>query len=350
MESLANTVFGREADLRVHSTILDIIILWHPDDEIGGAVCNALMDHYHSDRFSGFAGSAIEVFGHSLPFPGEREQPAPIITRQGTVGSDAGSLFEDPAPYTVILPVIGENLIRETGEEDSNWSTYLDSLLELRTTVDKEADPSVLILPLFPEQSLDYSNNPRIGRLLERQGLSITSVSSAEVPAAPSSLDVGALARDLGQAIIQTLLNSSKDERLTIFISHARADIPRTESGAPSSSGVLELTKTVIQKTHLADFVDAQDIQPGDDWDAKIRQKAGSGALLMVRTDHYSIREWTQWEVLSAKRAQVPIVCLSALENGEERGSFLLDHVPTIPFVSRKERRKDPLRTRSPAH
>lgn len=50
----------------------------------------------------------------------------------------------------------------------------------------------------------------------------------------------------------------------------------------------------------------------------------------MVRTDSYSSREWTQREVFEAKQAGMPIVCLSALNAGESRGSFLLDHVPTI--------------------
>lgn len=50
----------------------------------------------------------------------------------------------------------------------------------------------------------------------------------------------------------------------------------------------------------------------------------------MVRTDSYSSREWTQREVFEAKQAGMPIVCLSALNAGEPRGSFLLDHVPTI--------------------
>ena len=52
----------------------------------------------------------------------------------------------------------------------------------------------------------------------------------------------------------------------------------------------------------------------------------------MVRTDSYSSREWTQWEVFEAKQAGMPIVCLSALSAGESRGSFLLDPVPTVAY------------------
>ena len=52
----------------------------------------------------------------------------------------------------------------------------------------------------------------------------------------------------------------------------------------------------------------------------------------MVRTDHYSCREWTQREVLEAKKAEMPVVCLSALTEGEQRDSSLLDHVPTVAY------------------
>ena len=55
--------------------------------------------------------------------------------------------------------------------------------------------------------------------------------------------------------------------------------------------------------------------------------------MLMVRTDRYASREWTQREVLVAKQHDVPIVGLLALSEGEARGSFLMDSVPTVPLL-----------------
>ena len=43
-------------------TVLDIYVVWHPCDRAGQEVFNELVTHYHSERFSGLAGSAIEVF------------------------------------------------------------------------------------------------------------------------------------------------------------------------------------------------------------------------------------------------------------------------------------------------
>jgi len=143
----------------------------------------------------------------------------------------------------------------------------------------------------------------------------------------------GELTRDLGQAIIQTLLKEpKKQDRLHIFISHSRADIPKKDKENITPTGVVSKVQSWIGKTKLADFVDIRDIQPGDDWNKGIIEQVRSGALLMVRTDHYSCREWTQREVLEAKKAEMPVVCLSALTEGEQRGSFLLDHVPTVAY------------------
>ena len=143
----------------------------------------------------------------------------------------------------------------------------------------------------------------------------------------------GELTRDLGQAIIQTLLKEPKrQDRLHIFISHSRSDIPKKDKENITPTGVVSKVRSWIGKTKLADFVDIRDIQPGDNWNTEIVEQVQSGALLMVRTDHYSCREWTQREVLEAKKAEMPVVCLSALTEGEQRGSFLLDHVPTVAY------------------
>lgn len=143
----------------------------------------------------------------------------------------------------------------------------------------------------------------------------------------------GELTRDLGQAIIQTLLKEPKrQDRLHIFISHSRSDIPKKDKENITTTGVVSKVRSWIGKTKLADFVDIRDIQPGDDWNTEIIEQVQSGALLMVRTDHYSCREWTQREVLEAKKAEMPVVCLSALTEGEQRDSSLLDHVPTVAY------------------
>ncbi|UPT64477.1 MAG: toll/interleukin-1 receptor domain-containing protein [Hyphomonadaceae bacterium JAD_PAG50586_4] len=82
----------------------------------------------------------------------------------------------------------------------------------------------------------------------------------------------------------------------------------------------------------MQEFFDASDLQPGEDWDAEIRSKAATSALLAIRTDLYPSREWCQREMLIAKQTGMPIVIMDALGHAEERGSFLMDHVPRVPI------------------
>lgn len=56
-------------------TVLDIYVVWHPRDHAGKEVFNELVTHYHSEHFSGLAGSAIEVFSRSLPLTPESVPP-----------------------------------------------------------------------------------------------------------------------------------------------------------------------------------------------------------------------------------------------------------------------------------
>jgi hypothetical protein len=98
-----------------------------------------------------------------------------------------------------------------------------------------------------------------------------------------------------------------------------------------SVSALVEVIRKVVGDTRLNDFFDASDIQPNEDWAPVIEAAAATGALLAVRTDLYSSRQWCQREVLTAKRFGMPVVVLDALTDGEERGSFLMDHVPRTP-------------------
>ena len=315
-------------------TVLDIYVVWHPKDKCGRDVFERLVNHYHSEHFSGLAGSAIEVFSRSYPRTTGCDAPAPIPTRCGTVDTTADDVqarYQDSAsgtasPFTVIIPVIGRHMIKASEDRHSAWSRYLKSLDTLRESASSAATPSVLIFPIIGAKGLDTSA-PFVKPLANYQG----PVIGEEAYAA------GEVTRGVGQAIIQHLLwhqagmdSISSGTRLRIFVSHAQADIPETDRTGRTAMGVTTRVRNQIHRTHLLPFFDVHDLQTGEKWNEAIREHARTSALLMVRTDHYSSREWTQWEVYEAKRAGVPIVCLSALKAGESRGSFLLDHVPTI--------------------
>ena len=87
-----------------------------------------------------------------------------------------------------------------------------------------------------------------------------------------------------------------------------------------------------IADTHLLPYFDESDLQPGSDWEKELRTNAASSSLMPIRTDLYAGREWCQREILIAKQADMPIVTLNAVRRAEERGSFLMDHVPVVGF------------------
>ena len=314
-------------------SVLDIFVVWHPADSEGESICDRLFQHYHSDAFAGLAGSAVEVYGRSRPLVGNNDLPAPIVTVDGIVGNKERALNVDPAQYSVILPFIDENLIRASIKDEPRWEDYLGDIARLQSKC-RQQNFRTLVLPILPKVVPDYSNSPIIAALMNRQGVNQGHIGNLNAFNKKHSIaSEGELTRDLGQAIIQTLLKEpKKQDRLHIFISHSRSDIPKKDKKNITPTGVVSKVQSWIGKTKLADFVDIRDIQPGDDWNKGIIEQVRSGALLMVRTDHYSCREWTQREVLEAKKAEMPVVCLSALTEGEQRGSFLLDHVPTVAY------------------
>ena len=119
-------------------------------------------------------------------------------------------------------------------------------------------------------------------------------------------------------------------ERLTVFISHTKRH--RVEEEPDYVDELLDRVRKAISDTHLGAYFDTVDLQPGANWEQELRSQAASSALLAVRTDLYASREWCQREFLIAKRAGMPIVTLNGVYRAEERGSFLMDHVPSVGY------------------
>lgn len=313
--------------------ILDIFVIWHPKDTEGSLIYNALLKHYHSKTFAGLAENAIEVYGRTssnVLNNNTNTTILPIFTTDGTIGPDHINYTKDIAKHSTILVFIGEHLVRSSLQTGNEWHSYLSDVLKIQHRSSRE-NSRTLILPILPTHLPDYSNSPIISKLLDRQGISQGNVgllknSIGRLPAASN----GELMRDLGQAIIQNLLiRSNQQKRLQIFVSHSRSDIPKDDLNDIYPQGVAAKVRAWADKTKLGHFF--HDLQPGDPWDESIRQQVRNGALLMVRTEQYSRREWTQWEVLEAKRSNTPIVCLDAATETQQ-GSFIFDNVPRITY------------------
>ncbi len=281
--------------------ILDIYVVWHPGDEAGRQVFDRLHTHFHSTTYSGLAGGAIEIYPRSAGWRSSGAAPRPLILP----GSDALPLA---AQLVAVVPVLGARLMRAV-QADGDWAAYIRQIAA-------SGSDSVAVLPV-PVPGVNLG------------GSALASVLGARQTAPRDSLDVvGLLERSIAQTVAQ--LASGSSERIRVFISHTK-HLSAAEQALEGPGPLYETVRSVIGTTQLADFFDAHDLQTGGEWARVLDESASTSSLLMVRTDRYAGREWTQREVLMGKRHDVPIVGLIALTEGEERGSFLMDHVPTVP-------------------
>lgn len=284
--------------------VLDVFVVWHPDDVLGEEMLSWVSEHFRSTAFSGLAGGAVEVYGRSVGWVSPETAP-----RDLGINSPLGGLLP-AAQFNAIVPVLGVNLARAVRDDDT-WATYINEIVQL----DQVDHVGVYPLRIPDAEISDSALAAAVGSL---QALPEESLAS--------SADLG---RELCQAIAQRVeADMGGDARVRVFISHTKHD--SLEEADQEGPPLFATVRDVIAQTRLSAFFDAQDLQPGTQWETVLDANASNCALLMVRTDKYAGREWTQREVLAAKLHDVPIVGMYALNAGEERGSFLMDHVPSV--------------------
>ncbi len=284
--------------------ILDVFVVWHPVDTIGAKRFAEIHEHFHSPAFSGLAGGAVEVYARSEPWDTGAAPRALGIDMPLCEGLPS-------AQFNAIVPIIDTGLLRAVADSADVWNAYLREIAAIVRS------SGVGVYPVVAE-GLQWGRSA----LYEILG---------DIQTLPSTVnaDPGIFARELGQAITQRIKREKNlPTRLTVFVSHTKRQ--SAEEAARSGPPIFERVRNHIQQSHLSGFFDAQDIQPGGDWENTLQDSAASNALLMIRTDLYAARDWTQREVHTAKRSGMPVVCMYALTSGEERGSFLMDHVPSV--------------------
>ncbi len=290
--------------------VLELYVVWHPDDRKGAKVANEFFEHFHGSAFTGLIGEAIEVFVRSQGWRSKDDAPRPIPSEQDPLPNGV-----EPAQFVAIVPLMGTGMAAGVESSAGPWYSYIEKMVQSAEEMSER-------IGLFP-YLLDPGavDGTVLGALLNPyQRIAVS-------PLDPDGESEETLrCRDLAQGVAQLL--SKEEGRLTVFISHTKHHLP---TPAEETAELIALVRQVVADTRLREFFDASDIQPGRDWGAELRSKAATSALVAIRTDLYSSREWCQREILLAKNAGMPIVTMDALQSGEERGSFLMDHVPRIP-------------------
>jgi hypothetical protein len=291
--------------------ILEIYVLWHPEDRQGQRVADALLDHFRGTTYSGLVGGAVEVYVRSAGWERRGGPPRPLpFVAELPRGLPRARL-------TAVVPVLGTRLSRAVAD-DPEWAAYI------RTTCDvARTDKTVRVFPLCPHPTA-----------LEHSVLSELVPRRAYLPAHCVD-DPAALCRELAHAIA-SMIGDPLEDRLQVFISHTKRHTPYDK--ADEVTRLLNVVREVIaRRTRLAAFFDESDIPAGSDWYQKLLDEVRSSALLIIRTDMYAAREWCQREVLEAKRQGMPMVTLYAVRQLEERGSFVMDHMASVPLRGEAE-------------
>lgn len=289
--------------------VLEIYVIWHPGDIDGLGIAQEFVDHFHGTVFSGLIGGGIEVYARSAGWQSADDAPRPVPVRE-----DSSPYGVQQAQFLALVPVLG-NRLSAAVQTAGPWQSYIRELAAAQAADSQRVG-------LFP-YLLDGGaiDGTVLGQVFGKyHRIAANAVGDGDT--------VQALrCRDLSQGMAQ-LLARTAGERLTAFISHTK----RSPSGEEENvESLISTVRDLIRSTHLREFFDASDLQPGQDWELELRDKAATSALLAIRTDLYPSREWCQREMMIAKREGMPVIIIDALGEAEERGSFLMDHVPRVP-------------------
>lgn len=290
--------------------VLEIFIVWHPNDVDAHQPAEAIFAHFSGGlAFSGVIGGGIQVSLRSAGWGGAGSAPRPVYMD----GNRAPNGIH-PASFVAVVPLLGIEMAAEVERTDSSWHHFVAVIKEAQM----QAQERFGVFPCLI--SSHATDGTRLGEILG--GYQSISVNEQD----QNSGGFSALCRDLTQGIAQ-LISPGKKSRLTAFISHTKR---HSHTEGEDVDGLINLVREVIRNTRLKDFFDANDLQPGMDWDAELKEKSRTSAMLAIRTDLYSSREWCQREVAIAKTHGMPVIMMDAIGRGEGRGSFLMDHVPRI--------------------
>jgi hypothetical protein len=297
----------------VQPPVIETYVVWHPEDRIGEAIADQLVDHFHGTAFTGLVGGAMEIYvrSHGWRFPADAPRPIPVPSRPPPRGLGQALL-------TAVVPVIGTELAAAVQHRNGAWFDYLTELVKARN----QHPERVGIFPLVTDPAAAHGT--ALADILGRFHGVGRGRSAPDEPVSERRC------RDLAQGIAQFLggLSGSSDGRLTVFISHTTKVGDDDEPG--EMADLVAQVRAVVGQTRLNDFFSTNALRVGHDWSSELTAHAATSALLALRTDLYASRPWCQREMLVAKCAGMPVIMLDALGYGEERGSFLMDHVPRV--------------------
>ena len=278
-----------------------LYVVWHPDYSRGTDIAEVLREHFGSDRYRRVEGGAgLRVMFRSTAAPGTQ---IPIPVDWNSAGT------------TAVVTLLDSALVA-----DPAWTGYVRELAEQAAASGDhsrvfpvEMEGGVLSVGL-EEQALRWvrwegDNEQREQRLVRDLTYSFSRMLRSHL----ARLQFPDLQDDLGQYL----------ERVNVFLSHSKHDT----YGEPLAEKVRDW---LHNHSGLSSFLDVHDIPPGVPFSAAIDHYIANGVMVAIYTDSYSSRAWCQREVITAKRANVPMLVVNSLRSLDERAFPYLANVPVI--------------------
>ena len=128
-------------------------------------------------------------------------------------------------------------------------------------------------------------------------------------------------------ANLEPVAESQFEAPITVFVSHAKADIEK------EPKVTARLIEALQQDQPIEAWVDSGDIAAGSKFADAIEGGVRRTSLLAVLTDTYATREWCREEILLAKEYQRPVVVIDALSSHEVRSFPYLGNVPRLRWA-----------------
>ena len=122
-------------------------------------------------------------------------------------------------------------------------------------------------------------------------------------------------------------LRKAFGRKVQVFLSHSKHD--RDQRGEQ----IAQRLKVALSDMSADAYFDATDLPAGVPWEEVLDDAASAHALVAIVTDTYSSRTWCRKEVLAAKRAGMPILIASCLEDFEERSFPYSGNAPVVQML-----------------
>ena len=288
---------------------LQLLLLAHPKSALANQIAEALISRFVEPPASG--GLRIPVF-----FTPDKGDDCPPEL------NGVGGLNLNAAQHTIVVILADARMLRTINSGTGNaWKTFVQRAIELNP------------LDVSPHHVLPVALEPEGFQLSDTQHVLSALISDDD--------ELGAYERRLAEISFHIaargvqLLEHGKipavapnrmKAPVTIFISHAKADLDRKYH-----DDTVHQIRAILDELPIEQWFDTQQIATGQDFAAAINAGIRDCSIMLaIQTDHYSSRPWCRREVLDAKQYGAHLLVVNALQSGEARNFPYGGNVPTV--------------------